>query len=324
MTELRILNAEQVESLLDPTELRQALTDAMIGLSSGRADVPPRIGTRTAAGLLLSMPGYLEDVGLAAKLITVFPDNVDVPSHQGVIVLLDHRTGTPLALMDAEVISGARTAMTAAIAADHLARTDAETLTIIGGGAQALSHAAAFATLRPWAEVRAVNRSQPAATVVAGAAREAGAMTATVYDDFRTAVTGSDVIALCTHADRAVIDPSWVDPGAHVSSVGSQPELPPQLAVPGSVVVEWRAAVTTPAPAGAAELAHLDPDAVTELGELLQDGSLGRTDDAQITVYKSTGHAVQDVAAAALVHRAAVATGTGVTVPLAGPPHPGS
>ncbi len=311
-----MVSAEQVAALLDPGELRAALVEAMIGLSTGRADVPPRVATEAERGLLLAMPGYLEGVGLATKLISLFPDNVDVPSHQGVIVVFDPTTGTPVGLLDAEVISGARTAMTAAIAADLLTVADARTLTIVGGGAQAVSHATAFATLRPWAEVRVFNRSQPAAALVARAARDAGAADAAVEEDLCAAVTDADLVALCTHADEPIIDPDWVRSGAHVSSVGSRAELPPALTEPGPVVVEWRGAVTTAPPAGAAELQHLDPAAVVELGDLLQDERLGRRNPEEITVYKSTGHAVEDVAAASLVYRRAVADGVGAIVPL--------
>lgn len=322
MTEVRILSAAQVEELLDPDQLRQALIEAMIGLSAGRADVPPRVGAEAANnGKLLAMPGYLEGVGLAAKLVSLFPENTDAPSHQGVIALLDHETGTPVAVMDAEVITTARTSMVAAIATDRLARPEAEVLTIVGGGAQAVGHAEAFAAVRPWREVRTVNRSQPAAVVVAGAAREAGAAKAVTYDEgpdgLAAALDGADVVALCTHADRAVIDPAMIGPGVHVSSVGSQAELPPALADgPNLVVVEWRGAVAEAPPAGAAELQHIDPSAVVELGALLAGDAAGRASADQITVYKSTGHAVQDVAAAALINRAAVAAGVGTVVEL--------
>ncbi|MGH1491531.1 MAG: ornithine cyclodeaminase family protein [Acidimicrobiales bacterium] len=314
--EMRVLTEQHVESLLDLSELRRALTEAMIGLSNGLADVPPRVGTNTQNGLLLAMPGYLAGVGLAAKLISLYPDNVDAPSHQGVIILFDHTDGTPVAMLDAELISGARTAGAAAIATDVMARPDAKNLTIVGGGAQAISHAKAFATLRPWAEVTVVNRSQSGSVVVAAAAREAGAAKATVTasEDLEGAIVGADVVALCTHANQPVIDAAWVQPGTHVSSVGSQAELPPELASAARVIVEWRDCVTTPPPAGAIELQHLDPASVIELGELLQDDSLGRSDDAQITIYKSTGHAVQDVAAAAMIYRLAVEQGVGSTV----------
>ncbi|MDH3680999.1 MAG: ornithine cyclodeaminase family protein [Acidimicrobiia bacterium] len=316
MVKVRVLTAHDVAGLLDPVALRTALEEAMDGLSAGRAQVPPRVAAQTPQGWLGAMPGYIEGVGLAAKLVTVFAGNTDVPSHQGLIALFDEATGTPLSIMDAEVITERRTAGTAAIAADLLARPDAEVLTIVGAGAQAAGHAMAFAPLRPWREVRVVNRSQPAAVVVAGRARAAGLENVEVFADFEPAVTGADLVALCTHADEGVIDAGWVGTGTHVSSVGSAAELPAELARADVVVVEWRDAVTTPPPAGAAELQSLGRDDVIELGDLIAERSAGRTSPQQVTVYKSTGHAVQDVAAARLVHDAAVAADVGTEIEL--------
>lgn len=316
MVTMRVLDAETIAGLLDPGELRAALEAAMDGLSAGKASVPPRVAAETGAGWLGAMPGYLEGVGLAAKLVTIFAGNADVPSHQGLIALFDADTGTPMALMDAEVITGQRTAMTAAIAADLLARPDAAVLTIVGAGAQGAGHARAFAPIRPWREVRVVNRSQPAAVVVAGEAKLAGVASARAVDDLDEALHGADVVALCTHADDAVIDAGAIGPGTHVSSVGSMAELPVELARADLVVVEWRDCVAEPPPAGAAELQELEPDEVVELGDVIAGRAGGRTDDRQVTVYKSTGHAVQDVAAARLVHDAAVAAGIGTEVEL--------
>ena len=286
----------------------------MDALSTGGADVPPRVAAKAPGGWLGAMPGYLDGVGLAAKLVTIFADNVDVPSHQGLITLFDLETGTPLAIIDAEVITEERTAMTAAVAADLLARPEAEVLTIVGGGAQATAHARAFAGIRPWREVRAVNRSQPAAVVVAGEAREAGVPMATVFEEFGPAVDGADVVALCTHADGPVIDASRITAGTHVSSVGSRAELPIELAKAGRVVVEWKGAVDEAPPAGAVELQALDRNDVVELGDVIGGREPGRRSATEITVYKSTGHAVQDVAAARLIYDAAVAAGVGAAV----------
>ena len=316
MVTIRILDAASVEANIDPVGLRAALESAMEALSAGRADVPPRVAASNAHGWLGAMPGYVEGVGLAAKLVTVFPDNTDVPSHQGLITLFDEASGTPVAVMDAEVITTSRTSMTAAIAADLLARPDAEVLTIVGGGAQAVGHARAFAPLRPWREVRVLNRTQPAAVVVASAATEAGVASSTAVDDAAEALDGADVVALCTHASSAVIDPAMIAPGTHVSSVGSAAELPEALASADVVVVEWRDCVATPPPAGAAELQSLDPGDVVELGDLVAGRATGRTSSSQITVYKSTGHAAQDVAAARLVHDAAAAAGAGQLIEL--------
>ncbi len=313
---IRVIDAGQVAELLDPAALRSALEHAMDGLSAGSADVPPRIGAATGKGILAAMPGYLSGVGLAAKLVSIFPHNVDVPSHQGMIAVFDDASGTPLAIMDAEVITERRTAMTAAIAADLLATAGSEVLTIVGGGAQAVGHAHAFAGLRPWREVRVFNRTQPAAVVVASAAKEAGVAAARAVDALDEALEGADVVALCTHAPEAVIDPSAIGPGTHVSSVGSAAELPVELAAADVVVVEWRDSVAVPPPAGAAEIQSLEPGAVVELGDLIAGRATGRTSDEQVTVYKSTGHAVQDVAAARLVYDAAVVAGVGAEIRL--------
>ncbi len=333
MTELRVLSAGQVDELLEPKRLEQALREALVALSAGRTDVPPRSGTEADGGLLLAMPGFVDGMGLATKLITLYPGNaapeIGLPTHQGLIVLLDHQTGTPLAVMDAEVISAVRTAVTARIAAGILARDDSRTLTIVGGGAQALAHAEAFADLRAWGEVLAVNRSQPAAVRVAAAAREAGASSARAIEaeaetetgapvgpEVSEAIAAADVLALCTHADHQVIDDALVRPGTHVSSVGSRAELPPGLIGRGPLVVEWRGAITSRPPAGAAELQGIDPKTAVELGELLVDDSKGRLNEDQVTIYKSTGHAVEDVAAASLVYQAAVDRGVGSLVDL--------
>lgn len=310
MSELRWITRTQVAELLTPELLRPALEAAVVGLSKGRADVPPRIAAVGPHGLLATMPGHLDDVGLAAKVVSVFPGRER--SHQGLVVVVDPDTGALLAVMDAEVITERRTAMTAAIAADALARPDAGILTIVGGGAQGHAHVQAFGPLRPWDEVRVVSRTQNKATILAAEARFTFGPEVSIneFDHFEEAVEGADVIALCTHAGDPVIDAGWVDAGAHVSSVGSLAELPAGLVGP-RLVVDQVGAVTSPPPAGAAELQGLDPSAVVELGALLVDPTLGRSDASQITVYKSTGHAVQDIAAARVVLDAAVAGAVG-------------
>ncbi len=315
MPSIRIISAAQVRELLDPEGLRQALEHALAAQSAGRADVPPRIAARAPDGLSAAMPGYLEGVGLATKLVTIFPGNVEQPSHMGVIVHFDPATGAPLAVMDAEVITEERTAMTAAIAAHRLARSDATVLAVVGAGAQGRAHLRAFSPLRTWREIRITSRTPEHAAQLAAWAHEAIGLGVDVVDRTDSAVRDADVIALCTHADAPVIDAGAVAAGAHVSSVGSQSELPTELTGIGPLVVDHLGAITTPPPSGASELQHVDPHRAVELGALLS-GAPGRTDDDQVTVYKSTGHAVQDVAAAALVYDAAVAAGLGTIVEL--------
>ncbi len=318
MPTLRVINAAQVSELLEPGQLRSALEVALVAQAGGKANVPPRIAAAAPNGMVAAMPGYLDGVGLATKIVSIFPGNVGLPSHMGVIVYFDVATGMPLALLDAEKITEDRTAMAAAIATDLLARADASVLTIVGAGAQGKAHVEAFGALRDWQEVRVVSRNRNSATVLAAQARTAFTPKVTVanFNGFEEAVRGADVVALCTHAAEAVIDPAWVGPGCHVSSVGSQAELPVGLVGVGPLVVDHLGAVTTEPPAGAAEIQHVLPDSVTELGALIASGDGGRTGSDQITVYKSTGHAVQDIAAARLVYDLAQASSVGVLIDL--------
>ncbi len=318
-----MLNADQVTSLLDAAALRVSLEEALIAQSAGQASVPPRIAAETPYGLLAAMPGYSAAHGgvLAVKLVSVFPGNRSkgLPSHMGLIALFDEETGTLLSIMDAEIITRMRTAGTAAIAADLTARQDADILTIVGAGAQGKAHVHAFGTIRVWREIRFVNRNQPAAVVLAAEAKALLGTNVSIvsdYEHFELAVRGSSLVALTTHAGSAVIDGAWIGPGCHVSSVGSSAELPTRLVGAGPLVVDHHGAVTSAPPAGAEEIQHVDPESVIELGELLAGSKVARTSPEQITVYKSTGHAVQDLAAAQLVYRAALEANIGSTVAL--------
>ena len=310
MDDLVYLTEADVRGLLQMPALRARLRDAFALFSSGQADVPPRIAARAPLGVLAAMPGYLAGVGLVVKAVTVFAGNhgTDVPSHQGLIVVCDEHSGTPVAIMDGTSITAMRTAASAAVAADLLARPEATVLAIIGGGVQGHSHLSAFADLRPWSSVRVASRSRGSA--IALAARHPAA----TVSSFEAAVRGADVICLTTDADHAVIVPSWVSPGAHVGSVGNRAELHTGF-TNGTVFVEWLGAALSAPPAGAVELQGIDPARVVELGSVLTGAHPGRTSADEITVYKSTGHAIEDAAAARLVLDEAVAKGIGLRLP---------
>lgn len=315
MPRIRIINSTDVSELLTEESLREALTRALIAQSKGKANVPPRIAAHSANGLLSAMPGYLEDVGMATKLVTVFPDNVDLPSHMGVIALFDSSSGLPLSFMDGEVITRDRTACTASIAADHLAREDAEVLTIVGAGVQGEAHLSFFENLRRWTEINVVSRTEASSAEVA-ASSKTGVAKSLPYEELESAVRASDTVALCTHAQSAVISGDWVADGCHVSSVGSFAELPRDLVVSDGVtlVADHIGAVSTPPPAGAEELQGLDPARVAELGAVLAGDAPGRSSTGEITVYKSTGHAVQDIATARMVYEMALDRNVGLDV----------
>lgn len=310
MDDIVYLTEDDVRGLLDMATLRTSLHQAFGLFSAGRADVPPRIAARSAKGLLAAMPGHLEGVGLVLKAVSVFPANhgTDIPSHQGLIIVCDEDTGTPLAIIDGASITALRTAASAAVAADLLARPESTALAIVGGGVQGHSHLKAFADLRPWSSVRIASRSKGSAAALAARHPAAKAMS------FEEAVRGADVVCLTTDADTPVVDPAWVSPGVHIGSVGNRAELHPGF-LQGTVFVEWAGAATNAPPAGAIELQGIDIDRVVEIGRVINGDHPGRTSAAEITVYKSTGHAIEDAAAARLVLDLAVERGIGLRLP---------
>jgi ornithine cyclodeaminase/alanine dehydrogenase-like protein (mu-crystallin family) len=286
-----------------------------VELSAGRTSVPPRIAARTpSGGLLGAMPGFVGGV-LEATLISVFPQNHvrGLPSHQGLIALFDESTGTPLAVMDGIAITAIRTGASAAVAAKWLARPDATKLAILGAGVQGRSHLEAFPRVRDFTDIRVVSRSAESAQALATLNPVARAVAT-----FEEAVRGADVVCCCTDAREPVMKYEWLTKGAHVSSVGGTfgPELDPQTIGAGMLFVESRDAVRQPPPAGAHELQGLAPEAVTEVGELIAGTRTGRTAADQLTVYKSTGHAVEDAAAVRIVYERALAEGAGQRVTL--------
>jgi alanine dehydrogenase len=316
VAEVLYLSRADIERLLDIDTMLDALGAALIAHSDGTASVPPRMAARVPdLGLLAAMPGYIPGVALEVKLVSVFPGNHQrgLPSHQALIALFDEHNGAPLALMDGTFITAIRTGGTAAVAARALAREDARVLAILGAGVQGGSHLATLPRVRDFKEIRVASRDRAKAEKLA-----AGNPLARVAESFEDAVRGADVVACCTDAREPVIKRDWLSPGTHVSSVGGTfgPEIDSETVAAARVFVEWRGAVTNPPPAGAAELQDLDPATVTEVGEVLSGKRPGRTSRDEITLYKSTGHAVEDAATARLVYDAARAKGIGVFLPL--------
>lgn len=313
---LLYLSRAQVEEALDVDAMLEALSHALIVYSSGGASVPPRVGARVDdRGLLGAMPGYVRDVALEVKLVSVFPSNHErgLPSHQGLIALFDEHDGAPLAVMDGTYITAIRTGGSAAVAARALARDDARVLAILGAGVQGRSHLETLPRVRDFAEIRIASRDRAHAEALA--ARHPRARVAA---SFEAAVRGADIVACCTDAREPIIRRQWLEPGAHVSSVGGTwgPEVDPETVAQSRVFVEWRGAATSPPPAGAVELQGVDPDRLTEVGEVLAGKRPGRQSTGEITLYKSTGHAVEDAATARLVFDRAIERGLGVLLEL--------
>jgi ornithine cyclodeaminase/alanine dehydrogenase-like protein (mu-crystallin family) len=311
-----VLSQAEVEALLDLDELVEALADAFVDLSSGRASMPQRVAAFTGKGFLSAMPAYLPSANtLGTKLVTLFEGNAgtELPTHQAAIAVFDPETGAVLALMDGTHITATRTAGASALSTRELARDDARVLAICGTGVQAHTHARAVARVREFDEIRIAGRDRAKAESVASA------VGAVAVDSFEDAVRGADVVCATTHSAEPIVRLEWVKPGAHVTSIGFNPEgreLAPELVAAARVVVESRASAFAPFPIGSNDLNGIEPEAVAELGEVLARTQPGRSNAEQITLYKSVGVGVMDAAAAALVLRAARAAGVGVEVQL--------
>ena len=313
MARLLLLNADDVRAVIDLPSLFEPLEHALRELSRGTTSVPPRIAARTPGGFLGAMPGYLPGTGLEAKLVSVFPGNHErgLPSHQALIALFDDETGMPLCVMDGTVVTDVRTGATSAVAARALAHREVRTLAILGAGVQGRSHLNAFATMFDPAEIRIASRNPDHARDLA--AHDPRARPAATFEE---AVRGADVVCCCTDAGEPVIARDWLSPGAHVSSVGVNAEVDDATVRAASVFVEWRGAAENPPPTGAAELQALDPSTLVEIGRVLAGDHPGRRFDDELTLYKSTGHAVEDAAAARQVFDRAVTDGRGQTFEL--------
>jgi alanine dehydrogenase len=309
-----ILSRAEIERLLDPDALAAALADAFRAVTAGEVKAPGRNQLRgPGEAFLLGMPGQMRDGAMAVKVVTLFEDNATrgIPAHLATIGLYDGETGECLAFMDGTYITAIRTSAAAALACDLLAREDSRTLAIVGTGVQAEHHLRTFPRVRDFAEIRIA-----AATVDAAERLAADHPRARAAASAEDAVRGADVVALTTSSANPVIEPSWVTPGTHVSSVGYRPpdgELPRELARDGRLFVETRAAFEPP-PVGCGELQGLQAGA--ELGEVLNGSRPGRTGRDEITVYKAMGHVAEDIAAAELVYAAARREGAGTTVEL--------
>jgi alanine dehydrogenase len=326
-----VIGGREVEQLLEVDALIDALAGAMADLSAGRASVPNRVGAfvEEREGMLAAMPGYTPSAeALASKLVTLFPHNAGAgpPTHQAVIVVFEPKDGRPAALLDGTAITAIRTGAGSALATRLLAREDCATLAILGTGVQARSHARAVPLVRAFEEVRIAGRNRDKAEALAEELAGELDLPVRAAASWAEACEGADVVCATTHPGEPVVRREWLTPGAHVTSVGYDPrgrEVDDATVAESVLVVESRAAVLAPLPAGSRDVREpierglIDADHLhAEVGELVLGTRPGRTSPDEITLYKSVGVAVQDGAAAALVLRAARDRGAGHEIEL--------
>ncbi|MES3027268.1 MAG: ornithine cyclodeaminase family protein [Pseudomonadota bacterium] len=286
--------------------------EAMLALSDGRVRQLLRSFIGMGEGRTFAiMPAALSERGVfGAKLVSVFADGHGRKAHEGLVVLFDADTGAPVCLADAAEITAIRTAAASAVATDALARADASVLAVLGIGKQAAAHIQAISKVRNLGEVRVWGRSPARAEAFATDMAAQTGLRVRAFASVGEATQGADIVCTVTAAVDPILTLASLAPGAHVNAVGSsgpgQAEIASDLVAASRFIVDHRQHVLAHGGeflrAKAAGLVG-DDHIAAELGEVLSGARLGRTGPDDITLYKSLGHAAQDLAATAWLHQ---------------------
>jgi len=299
---LLVLNEHEVTSLLTMQECIGVMEEALADLARGKVTNPLRnmIRGEGTGGILGLMPAYRGDYGL--KEICVYPGNParGLDTHLGLVILHDGETGAPKAIMNASAITAIRTAAVSAVATKLLAREDAHVLAVIGTGVQGKSHLEAIPLVRDVREVRVFSR---------GKQQNARSI--------EEAVRGADIVVTATSAKEPILKREWIAPGTHINAVGSSikstRELDSETVKASSLFVDRRESTVNES--GDYLMSGVGPDHIkAELGEILTGKAKGRTSKGEITLFKSLGLAVEDLASAQFLFDKAKRLGTGTWV----------
>jgi len=327
-----ILSHRDVVAALPPQSCAEAMAAVLAARARGETYHPLRTVMRSpeAAGLMGLMPSWRGAQGdggaaFALKAICIMPGNParGLDAHQGTVTLFDGETGVPTAILDASAVTEIRTAAVTAVATGLLARADARTLAVLGAGVQGRAHLTSLAGVRDFEQVRVYSPTRAHAEALAEAAALPGAQVsaaATAED----AVRGADVVVAATNSREPVLDRAWLMPGAHVNAVGASTpqarEIDTATVAASALFCDSRESVRHEA--GEFQLA-IREGAIggeehirAEIGEVLAGSAPGRRDDGELTLFRSLGIGVEDLAAAEVAVAAAREQGLGTEVEL--------
>ena len=326
-----VLNDSDVNRMLTMPKCIEIMTQTLSALARGEATMPLRTVFPIPDGAFAVMPAALANPStVGAKLITVLPKNNSskYDSHQGAVLLFDTDTGSLLAVMDASSITQIRTAAVSGVATNTLAKKSATSLGILGAGAQGYSHLDAIMAVRPLKTVKVWSRNSATADKLASVAREKYGVDAQAVGSAKEACTNTDIICAATAATEPVLLGEWLAPGAHVNAVGASQnharEIDSAAVVRSRLYVDRRESalkepgdIITPIRNGEITADHI----VGEVGEVLIGKAPGRANDQEITLFKSLGLAIEDLASAHFLYAEAKRQGAGTEVYLGGMRH---
>ncbi|MBA3532554.1 MAG: ornithine cyclodeaminase [Ardenticatenales bacterium] len=324
--QVRLLSADDVRRALPMVNAIEAMRGAFQALHAGQVTMPTRVSLDTPDGTMLFMPAYIAGTeGLGQKVLSVFGKNVErnLPTIHALVTLYDASSGEPRALLEGSSLTALRTGAVTGLATDLLARPDARVLTIFGAGAQAASQIEAVCAVRPIEEVYIVTRDGSAGVLAAQLQRRDSRRQYNLPASPDGAVWAADIIVTVTPSTTPLFDGSWVKPGTHVNAIGAyRPdmcEVDAALLQRALVVVDQREAAL--AEAGdllipiAARQWSMD-ELYAELGALVAGAVPCPEDPQRITLFKSCGLAIQDIAAAQAILQVAERDNLGQIVNL--------
>ena len=306
---MRLIEREEIARRLTYEACIPLVRQAMISFSGGQTRQLLRSIIPLAGGHLFGvMPGALgEDAAFGAKLISVYPENFSkgLQSHQGLVVLFEPATGAPVCILHAGEITAIRTAAASAAASASLARPDARHLGILGYGEQAATHARALTLVRPITRVSVWGRSSERAAAFCERMQAELRLPFSSARDAETLAGEADIICTVTASREPILKGAWVQPGTHVNVVGSgvagPAEIDTELVTRSRFIVDSREGVLKQGAeflrakaVGAIDDTHI----AGEIGEVFAGKTPGRQSASDITIYKSLGHVVQDLACA--------------------------
>lgn len=328
-----VVNQSEVARLLPMGECIAAMEEALKALARGEALLPLRqvVLLPNNVGALAAMPAYAEPFkAMAVKVISVFPGNrgTEYDSHQGAVLLFDGDHGSLKAIVDASEVTAIRTAAVSGVATRLLARRDAADLAILGSGVQARTHLEAMLIVRPARRIRVWSPTPEHGRAFAERESKRHGVEIEAMGSARGAVKDADIICTVTSSREPVLKGDWLAPGAHVNAVGASVktarELDTAAVKKAALFVDRRESALNEAGdflIPKAERVIGDDHIRGEIGEVLLDRVPGRTSPREITVFKSLGLAVEDLAAARLVYDKALELRMGVWVKLGGGRH---
>jgi ornithine cyclodeaminase/alanine dehydrogenase-like protein (mu-crystallin family) len=301
-----MVNALALTEILSMADAIELTTTAMRELSNGMVTAPERNGVAVAPlGTLVLMPGAIANIRrFGVKVLSLFPSAVDtsLPGHQGLMLLFDADDGRPLCALDSHAVTGLRTAAASAVATRMLSRRDSRSVALIGCGALAQLHATAICQIRPIEEIVVWGRSKEKARQLGDQCADELGRRVVIANSVQEAVERTDIVCTLTSSALPVLEGRWLRAGQHLNLVGSSTratrEVDDEAVARGLFIVDSRSHALSQA----GELRHAiefgrvdEQHLAAEIGEVLLGRVRGRSNESEITIYKSLGHVAQDI-----------------------------